>query len=141
MSIESNTDEALRVIMADGIAARDELQRRQDAVKTAANRSIVGKRFKYLNSYGSGEKWWLYRRVLSVTGDRCTAFEFQHTSENIVEIKLEKHGFLGDGWEEIPEHEYRAAWSRVMSIVTGGYAMAPALPLSQTAAPAGEVRS
>ena len=83
-------------------------------------RDIVGKCFKYRNSYGgSYEKWWLYLQVKSIDEKSLsfTCVEFQRTSMDIIEIKLDKK-FNWNGknyfdnnssYIEIPKSEFNKA--------------------------------
>lgn len=40
--------------------------------------------FKYLNSYGDGDKWWLYLKIIKDNGDgdTCQVFKFEKTTRD-----------------------------------------------------------
>ena len=82
-------------------------------------KKIIGKCFKYHNSYGGNyERWWLYVKVLSIDEKNMTfnCVEFQRTSMDIAEIKLEKkynfrgkNYFDGMSYAPISQSEYSRA--------------------------------
>lgn len=79
--------------------------------KEEAAQSLLGKHFKYYNSYGSDERWWKYAKVLSVKDGYPHAFTFEHTSRDAIEIESHVGGYYASGgWEEISEAEFNAAW-------------------------------
>ncbi len=107
MATRKPTEAQLRKIMHAGILAQNELREREDARQNKANKHLVGTCQKYRNSYGSGDKWWMYRKVLSVSGSWCNAFTFQTCSDGRVEIVNDKHSSIGDGsWIDITNVEF-----------------------------------
>jgi hypothetical protein len=96
--------------MADGYAARNELDARKDSKLNKANAALVGTCQKFHNSYGDGDKWWLYRRILSVDGMWCNAFRFQLTSNGKIDIDTKYADSLSTGWLPCSESEYNSAW-------------------------------
>jgi len=48
----------------------------------------VGRCYKYNNSYGSGSRWWLYTKILSVTENGYKILTFEKTSRNRFEIEI-----------------------------------------------------
>ena len=91
-----------------------------DAIETAerkiAHLALVGKCFRYRNSYGGGyPSWWLYAKVTD-TGDwRPQCFTFELTSRNKVEIDLKSDHNVhpGNGWQEITAKQFNAEWRKV----------------------------
>jgi hypothetical protein len=84
-------------------------------IKIPELEKLIGRCFKYHNSYGSGEKWWLYRKIVGIDGTTLKTFEFQITSysdEGKMEIK-ESHCYGVDGYLEITKDEWYAEWSKV----------------------------
>lgn len=84
--------------------------------KERAKRSatLVGKCFRYLNSYGSGDRWWLYARVISVgDGGYLTTFSFQTTCNDEIQIEPAKARLSIDGWEAISIADFKTAWHAV----------------------------
>jgi len=84
-----------------------------------ALRKVVGKVYKYHNSYGGDhERWWLYVKVLSVN-EKDMSFmcvEFQRTSMARIEIVYEAeynwrggHKFDSMDYIEITQAEYNRA--------------------------------
>jgi hypothetical protein len=92
------------------------LEREKDEVARPAFAALVGKCFKFRNSYGSGEKWWLYVRILRLHKDSLTydTVQFQNTSRSNIEIEYRQqwnfqqgnHFSVQNGWEEITFEEY-----------------------------------
>lgn len=61
-------------------------------------RKSIGRCFKYKNSYGGNlDKWWLYKKIISINEKDMTfnTLEFQITSLNIIEVKLEQQYNFG----------------------------------------------
>lgn len=99
--------------MADGYAARQELEDRKDAKANKVNSHLVGTCQKFRNSYGAGYDdgpWWLYRRILSVNGMWCNSNRFQLTPKGHIDIDMNYHDSLSNGWLPCTESEYTSAW-------------------------------
>lgn len=87
----------------------------------------VGRCFKYRNSYGAGESWWLYVKILSVN-EKTMSFkvvEFQQTSMDIIEIKFDqkynfngKNYFNGSHYTEIKLSEFEKARKGILKTVS-----------------------
>jgi hypothetical protein len=103
------TVKQLKKRMASGYEARQELDNRKAERLNKQHAHLVGTCQKYLNSYGSGDSWWLYRRILSVNGQWCQAFRFQLTTDKRIEIETDKHDSISDSWVPITESEYTQA--------------------------------
>jgi hypothetical protein len=71
------------------------------------NRKLVGKCFKYHNSYGHGEKWWLYKRILDARGHAHT---FEKTSGNEFIARFGSGSYLSDNYLPITRAEFDKAW-------------------------------
>lgn len=82
-------------------------------------RKMMGKCFKYHNGYGSGERWWLYAKVIEIDEKdyQIRVVEFQRTSMEIIEIRLAtKFSYNGElffgersGYYPITNSEYNRA--------------------------------
>lgn len=90
-------------------------EEQRDRLVRPALRKSVGKCFVYQNSYGSGEKWPLYAKVVSFDEKDMTyeTVEFQQTSRNHIEIEHHRrYNFQGvswyfqNGWTEISASIY-----------------------------------
>lgn len=88
---------------------------------------LVGKCFKYSNSYGgSYERWPLYVKVIAIDkkGFTYTTVQFQRTSMKIVEIKYDtvfnwdyRTRFGGEDYRPIPNAEYNRAKRSLLKFV------------------------
>lgn len=93
------------------------------AAKIKATRKLVGRFFKYRNSYGTGDKWWLYAHATEVDSlGRILGLSFQHTSQDIIEIELKTSaigigGVITAGWEEIEPSEFWEAAAQIRTEV------------------------
>ena len=67
----------------------------KDQINLEENKVLLGKCFKYRNSYGSGEKWWLYRKVVSVGDWDVTVISAQDCNNGTIEIIKETHSASG----------------------------------------------
>lgn len=85
-----------------------QLSRIEAKRKTAENAKHVGKCFKYRNSYGPNEKWWLYMKVTK-GGYWMEGVTFQITTTKAHEVKVEKCLSLMGGYIPISLAEYNAA--------------------------------
>ena len=93
--------------------ARDELDDIRTKRVEEENTPLVGKYFKYRNSYGGGsEGWWLYARVDNVSGSSISATTFEKTSSDIFEAQTKSWWSKHDGYMEINELEFMMAWDK-----------------------------
>lgn len=77
------------------------------AAKVKAAREYVGRCFKYRNSYGAGDKWWLYAIATRVDPlGMLVGSSFQHTSLDTIEIDRKERIFIEGGWTEITPREF-----------------------------------
>lgn len=109
------TEEEIRREMAP---LQRELQRVEDARKRAEYKKLLGKCFKYRNSYGSGSPdWWLYVRVIGGDGYWPKCFQFQLTSHGEIIIAEKEHsvsvGRDDRGYTEITRKEFDRAWAQM----------------------------
>lgn len=82
----------------------------------AAKKALVGKYFKYRNSYSDGEWWWLYALVTGVdSGGRILTSQFQRTSMGHISLSADEYGGLlpDGGWIEIGRDEFRVAIAEI----------------------------
>ena len=96
---------------------RAELGPLEEAQKQEQNSKYVGRCFKFNNSYGSGERWYLYARIIDAGDYWPTGVTFQHTSSDTIEIRTDKGMTSLESWEEISLAEYQAAWKQIMADV------------------------
>ena len=109
-----NLETARRVIEAD--------RQQQQNVKNAELRAYVGRFFKYRNSYGGGEDWWMYGAPRKVSDyGHVTGLTFQRTAHNIIEIEsngaVGVGGSFGGSWIEITPREFWAAAKKLTMLV------------------------
>lgn len=90
--------------------ARNELDKIRSARTRKENLKYLGKCFKFLNSYGSGDKWYLYKRITK-SGEIMQAHDFQHTSTGRFESHLDTYVVNLESYEEIEPEEFWAAWA------------------------------
>jgi hypothetical protein len=94
-------------------ALRDEEER---LIKIPALQKLIGKCYKYRNSYGSGERWWLYKKVVGISGTMLKTLEFQITSyDEKGKAEIEESHCYGDmtGCVEITKDEWNAEWTKI----------------------------
>ena len=95
------------------------INERINAIETAArnkeNAVLIGKCFKYRNSYSSPGKpsdcWWYYSIILEAADGGLYAFEFQTDKNGDINIKPRSfvYGVL-EGQNVIPRKEFYSAW-------------------------------
>lgn len=94
-----------------------------DAIDEAADRKknavLVGQCFKYHNSYGSGEKWWLYVQVVSIDCRWVKVNSFQDDGQGRIEFEYQRTHmgtqFTNGGYQRIPFGEFYAAYGAALS--------------------------
>lgn len=113
----SNKDDLLRTI-AEAQAKLQEIQAQEDAEKNAR---LIGRCFKYRNSYPSpsepGDYWWLYVRVMETSERGLFLYRFQRDKYGRIEIEPADRSFamLSLGYEEITLNEYLEAWQSIFA--------------------------
>jgi uncharacterized protein with NRDE domain len=88
----------------------------EEAERFERNRDLLGKCFRYRNSYGPDSRWWLYAKVVKVTKDgTITTFEFQTDSQGKTDVRPKAIHFrcLLDGYMPISTAEFRKQWRAV----------------------------
>lgn len=114
---------------------KEELQRRIEAADDARvelwrieaqeaeyhNRALIGKCFKYRNSYScpqdDNDYWWMYCKVLGVKGTSLQVWRFQTDKYKKVDVEPDTmlaREQLQIGYHEIPLAEFDAAWQATM---------------------------
>lgn len=107
-------------------AAIAPLQAKLASIREAEERkqykALVGRCFKFNNSYGGDRpRWWLYIKVTGIGEFWPEAFEFQTTCEQEIIIKQEKCriGVGADrGYVEITAKEFNREWAKVKKQIT-----------------------
>jgi len=95
---------------------QEELWKIDKAKDEARNSKLVGKCFKYRNSFSSPSAgWWLYAKVTGVDGRWCIAFDFQKKEDETFEIRTAQTFTCGDGWGEISVKEFDTEWNRFLA--------------------------
>ncbi|KKM59287.1 hypothetical protein LCGC14_1548290 [marine sediment metagenome] len=99
--------------------AHDELSTIDVKKKLKENTKLIGKCFKYRNSYSAPEEesdyWWLYYKVISVNRHGiCMAMRFQTDKHGRIEIEKERYFVLSDRYIKITEEEFEDAWDNLL---------------------------
>ena len=115
-AMAKKTEAQLRKIMRDTRAQLDDIEEKRLIKKRLP---MVGKCFKFLNSYGSDKKWWLYIKVLRLDGVHFIYFMFEKTSSGMIKIVPEEFGYLGEEYEEIPCYIFDAEWQELLEEISG----------------------
>lgn len=99
--------------------SRDELNKYEVIEKVKQNQKFVGKCFKYINSYGSGEKWPLYSIATGITSSgNLTAFLFERTSHDEINIRVDKWAGIYLMGKEISKEEFLEAWAELKTHIS-----------------------
>lgn len=104
---------------ADLRRTREAIHRLEAQELDPAAKALVGKCFKYRNSYGVGsEDWWMYVRVIDAKhymDIRCLVA--QRTSRNSIEIRQETFvmgSLKSDGYQRITRRQFNSAVRRIL---------------------------
>ena len=73
------------------------------------SQELVGKCFKYLNSYSHGEDWWLYKKVIAACGEHVTCRLFQQTAKGEFILEESQRHASSNLGQEITSEEYDQA--------------------------------
>lgn len=93
------------------------------AARVEENSLLIGKCFKYRNSYGAGSDigpWWAYFQVTGVSDLGVPlAWSFQQIPGGDVEIRKESTAYIseGNGYREVPAPEFWRAASKARDAV------------------------
>lgn len=82
-------------------------------------KALVGKYFKYSNSYGNGTRWWLYIRIAGVRKIEVIVDSFQEDPYGKIEIVYDKPDYIGHyyndpNWVNISENEYNKRYKKLV---------------------------
>lgn len=104
---------------------RNEVQSRIWEIENAENEkksaALVGRYFKYHNSFGSGNRWWLYFKAVRVDGRCVVGPKFQRDSNGRFELEPDAHVFNNmSGYTEIKAVEYVRARAKFLTELNEG---------------------
>jgi len=92
-------------IEAQEKVAHEENRKLQDLIGTKEKRDIIplaksfrGRCFKFRNSAGGSDRWWLYLKVIKTRGTMLHCITFQKTSYKQIEFNTEKKSLV---WRDI----------------------------------------
>ena len=99
--------------------AQHELNEIEAKERDEKNALVVGKCYKYRNSYGSGKKWWLYTKVLRVVDGGLVVHQFQTDSRGQMKATPEADIFhyLSPEYQEIQQMEFSERWSDFVAAI------------------------
>ena len=106
-------DELNRIIKK----AQEELHKINDAEAAKANKTLVGKFFKYRNRDSSEDSWWLYTAVTGITDNGYPiAWNFEKDCYGKIEVESARFtpSLLG-GYIEITEKEFMKAYDDILA--------------------------
>jgi len=114
-----NRKAVLQRILAKARAELNEIIESREIA--AANNKIIGNCYRFSNSYGSGDRWWLYGKVIAVEGGDITMFKFQKTAHGQIEIEARymEYARITSGWEQIAEAKFQKAWRAIANEIAG----------------------
>ncbi len=111
--------------------ARDELSKIRSAAHAKQNMELIGRCFKYRNSYslpeGPGDYWWMFCKVTGVEGDALLILEFQTDKYGETSIKKDSRNLglemshLSESSNYIPigNDEFQAEWDSLIGRLQG----------------------
>lgn len=110
---EITLEQAQAVIRADRDA--------RCAARAIEARKLIGRFFKFRNSYGSARKWWLYAAPRVVDDDgSVSGLSFQRTHDGRIEVRCADYLTVGDvDWTEITSSEFWAVAAQLRVELVG----------------------
>jgi len=93
--------------------AHDILKREKEyteASKAAERARHVGKCFRFRNSYGGSDRWWMYGIITHIdTMNNLRGWTIQHTPHNVIELDTNARCNISDNMEFITKNEFNEA--------------------------------
>jgi len=102
-----------------GYKARNELDAYQSALKDKANKKLIGTCYRFRNSYGGEENWWLYAKISGSEDGFLNLMTFEKTSRGQIEIRPSETRSSLDGYKLITPEEFNQAWLELMTELGG----------------------
>jgi len=100
--------------------AREELYEIEKKQTQKRNAALVGKCFKFLNSYGGGnDEWWTHEKVLGAEGMMLLVFRFE--TDCYGKISIEPYDqtsvvpYADNGYIEITPDQFHAEWQKLLA--------------------------
>ena len=112
----------LERIAQAGMEARAKLREIERAQERAENEKLIGKCFRYRNSYSCPETdadyWWIYARVTGLDeGGEPSALEFQTDKYGRTKIEVGAMFSPKIGWQECTARHFHMEWVDAMNKV------------------------
>lgn len=111
----------IAVLEARAREANEAYHEAQNAERERENRALLGKCFKYRNSYSCPEKpsdyWWLYTKVVGLEGPNIFYTEFEVAKDGRISINFNRQCYASmiHGHVEIRASEFNKAWRALQS--------------------------
>lgn len=86
------------------------------------NAALVGKCFKYRNSYscpGPDDYWWMYAQVLRAKDGSLRALRFQTDRDGKVEVEPDAYFSCSENYKSITLMEFAEAWAAMLRRLDG----------------------
>jgi hypothetical protein len=99
--------------------SNDELQQLESQERFSRNVDLVGRYYKFHNSYScpqnESDYWWIYQRITGINEyGNLQAISFATDKNNKMTIE-EEHSVYLDRWIEITEDEFRKQWNKFVT--------------------------
>ena len=95
----------------------------QDAVSLKKNKKLIGNCYKYHNSYGSEDKWWMYVKIIDANVWSVTTLEAQDCGDDRIEVTKYNHSasnYQGEmGYIKIPNSEFELNFNKILKKLRG----------------------
>ena len=96
--------------------ARNELSEIEDKRHAKEALKHVGKCYRYRNSSGPDDHWWLYMKAIGTDGRYLVTFAFEKClSNNEWRIKHGGTDLFLSGYSEITEGEFNKQWAKCLA--------------------------
>ena len=111
-------DKQLKELKKEECPLIDKRNKLQEQIDTKNNIPLIGKCFKFRNSYGGGGKWWLYTKVISCDNWSAKVINIQKAGGGTITCRTETHSANSykerDYYTIISYKEFKKNFDRLM---------------------------
>ena len=114
MMKEDEVREKFKMVSDQYHLLRNQVSNLDDKKRKEENQALIGKYFKFHNSYGSGEKWWLYAKVVYADSHYVHTIAIQTLPGEGIELKQHSIPYHLSGYTPCKKSEFDRAYKAAL---------------------------